>query len=302
VPFVNAGTVQNQGIELAIGYYGSAGDDFNYNINYNFTTIENKVISLNGRTTPVGGEYGVGLGITDITRMAPGFALGHYFGYKTNGIYQTKAEIELLDAAFLAASPDGDGIYHDGAAPGDLRFVDTNGDGEITDKDRTNIGDPIPDFQMGLNFGFTYKSFDFNAYAFASLGHELVRDYERKDLYANRGTYVLERWQGSGTSNTIPRAVSGANINTDEFSDFHVEDASFLRLQNVQLGYDFTSLLKNTGLKKFRVYVSGNNLFTITDYNGYDPAANSGAALGGGIDKGFYPVAKTYLLGLNIDF
>lgn len=302
VPFVNAGTVQNQGIELAIGYYGSAGDDFNYNINYNFTTIENKVISLNGRTTPVGGEYGVGLGITDITRMAPGFALGHYFGYKTNGIYQTKAEIELLDAAFLAASPDGDGIYHDGAAPGDLRFVDTNGDGEITDKDRTNIGDPIPDFQMGLNFGFTYKSFDFNAYAFASLGHELVRDYERKDLYANRGTYMLERWQGSGTSNTIPRAVSGANINTDEFSDFHVEDASFLRLQNVQLGYDFTSLLKNTGLKKFRVYVSGNNLFTITDYNGYDPAANSGAALGGGIDKGFYPVAKTYLLGLNIDF
>ena len=302
VPFVNAGTVQNQGIELALGYYGSVGDDFNYNINYNFTTIENEVISLNGRTTPVGGEYGVGLGITDITRMAPGFALGHYFGYKTNGIYQTKAEIDLLDAAFLAASPDEDGIYHDGAAPGDLRFVDTNGDGEITDKDRTNIGDPIPDFQMGLNLGFTYKNFDFNAYAFASLGHELVRDYERKDLYANRGTYMLERWQGSGTSNTIPRAVSGANINTDEFSDFHVEDASFLRLQNVQLGYDFTSLLTNTGLKKFRVYVSGNNLFTITDYNGYDPAANSGAALGGGIDKGFYPVAKTYLLGLNIDF
>ncbi len=288
VPFVNAGTVQNQGIELALGYYGSVGDDFNYNINYNFTTIENEVISLNGRTTPVGGEYGVGLGITDITRMAPGFALGHYFGYKTNGIYQTKAEIDLLDAAFLAASPDEDGIYHDGAAPGDLRFVDTNGDGEITDKDRTNIGDPIPDFQMGLNLGFTYKNFDFNAYAFASLGHELVRDYERKDLYANRGTYMLERWQGSGTSNTIPRAVSGANINTDEFSDFHVEDASFLRLQNVQLGYDFTSLLTNTGLKKFRVYVSGNNLFTITDYNGYDPAANSGAALGGGIDTVSY--------------
>ena len=299
VPFVNAGTVQNQGIEVALGYYGAAGDDFNYNINFNFTSIENEVLSLNGRTTPVGGEYGVGISQTGITRMAPGFALGHYFGYKTDGLYQTQAEIDALDAAADGGkySTIGD------IAPGDLRFVDTNGDGKISDADRTNIGDPIPDFEMGLNLGFTYKNFDFNAYAFASLGHELVRDYERKDLYANRGTYMLRRWQGAGTSNSIPRAVSGANINTDQFSDFHVEDASFLRLQNVQLGYDFASLLnENTGIKKLRLYVSGNNLFTITDYRGYDPSANNGAALGGGIDKGFYPVAKTYLLGINLDF
>lgn len=304
VPIVNAGTVQNQGIEVALGYYGAAGNDFNYNLNFSFTTIDNEVLSLNGRTTPVGGEYGVGLGITDITRMAPGFALGHYFGYKTDGIYQTQAEIDALDTAAVALHGEGESYSTIGSVvPGDLRFVDVNGDGQITAADRTNIGDPIPDVEMGLNVGFTYKNFDFNAYAFASLGHELVRDYERKDLYANRGTYMLKRWQGSGTSNTVPRAVSGANINTDQFSDFHVEDASFLRLQNVQLGYDFTSLLNdNIGIKKLRLYVSGNNLFTITDYNGYDPSANTGAPLGGGIDKGFYPVAKTYLLGLNLDF
>lgn len=305
VPFVNAGTVQNQGIEVGLGYYGAAGDDFDYNVNFNFTTIDNEVLSLNGRTTPVGGEYGVGISQTGITRMAPGFALGSYYGYKTDGIYQTQGELDALNIAYRAANPDADAdaVYHPDAAPGDLRFVDTNGDGKISDADRTHIGDPIPDVEMGLNLGFTYKNFDFNAYAFASLGHELVRDYERKDLYANRGTYMLERWQGSGTSNTVPRAVSGANINTDKFSDFHVEDASFLRLQNVQLGYDFASLLnENSGIKKLRLYVSGNNLFTITDYNGYDPSANTGAPLGGGIDKGFYPVAKTYLLGLNLDF
>ena len=304
VPFVNAGTVQNQGIEIALGYYGTTGDDFNYNINFNFTIIDNEVLSLNGRTTPVGGEYGVGLGITDITRMAPGFALGSYYGYKTNGIYQTQAEIDAFDLAAAALHGDGENYSTIGdIVPGDLRFVDMNGDGQITAADRTNIGDPIPDLEMGLNLGFTYKNFDFNAYAFASLGHELVRDYERKDLYANRGTYMVERWQGSGTSNSNPRAVSGANINTDQFSDFHVEDASFLRLQNVQLGYDFTSLLnEDLGIKKLRFYVSGNNLFTLTDYKGYDPSANTGAALGGGIDKGFYPVAKTYLLGINLDF
>ena len=305
VPFVNAGTVQNEGIEVALGYYGTAGDDFNYNINYNVTTINNEVLSLNGRTTPVSGEYGVGISQTGITRMEPGFALGSYYGYQTNGIYQTKAELDALNAAFRAANPDADAdaVYHADAVPGDLRFVDTNGDGQITDKDRTNIGDPIPDLEMGLNIGFSYKNFDFNAYAFASLGHELVRDYERKDLYANRGTYMLERWQGSGTSNSIPRVVSGANINTDKFSDFHVEDASFVRLQNVQLGYDFTNFLaEKSGIKKLRLYLSGNNLFTITDYNGYDPAANTGAPLGGGIDKGFYPVSTTYMLGLNLDF
>ena len=114
---------------------------------------------------------------------------------------------------------------------------------------------------------------------------------------------MLERWQGTGTSNSVPRAVAGANINTDNFSSFHVEDASFLRLQNVQVGYTFGEKMNTSlGIDKFRVYLSGNNLFTITDYFGYDPSANSGAPLGGGIDNGFYPVAASYLLGINLNF
>ena len=308
-PFVNAGTVQNQGVELSLRYNDNLTDDLNVNFNFNVTTIDNEVLSLNERTTPVGGEYGVGISQTGITRMEPGFALGHYYGYKTDGIYQTQAEIDALDAAAFAihgTDKNGDKIKYStigDIAPGDLRFVDMNGDGKIASDDRTNIGDPVPDIEMGLNIGFSYKNIDFSASAFASIGHELVRDYERADLYANRGTYMLRRWQGSGTSNSVPRVVNGANVNTDLFNDFHVEDASYVRLQNVQIGYSLTSLFgDNSGVDNFRIYVSGNNLFTITDYNGYDPSANNGNPLGGGIDKGFYPIASTYLLGINLNF
>ena len=296
---VNAGTVRNTGFEFAIGYNDNFSDDFKFNLNFNFTTIDNEVISLNGRTTPVGGEYGVGINQTGITRMVPGLPLGHYYGYATDGIYQTQAEIDALNAT----APSGSYSTIGDVAPGDLKFVDTNGDGEITADDRTNIGNPIPDATFGLNIGFSYKNIDFSANAFASIGNDMIRDYERKDLYANRGTYMLERWQGTGTSNSVPRAVSGANVNTDVFNDFHVEDASFLRLQNVQIGYTFGEKLVNSlGVNSFRVYVSGNNLFTISDYFGFDPSANTGAPLGGGIDKGFYPVAASYLLGINLNF
>ncbi|UKM65540.2 TonB-dependent receptor [Flavobacteriaceae bacterium GSB9] len=298
-PFINAGTVQNQGVEFRIGYDDNFSDDFKFNTSFNVTYLENEVTSLNGRDVPPGGEFGVGISQNDISRMVVGEPLGYFHGYKTNGIYQTQQEIDALNAA----SPTGTFSTVGDIAPGDLKFVDTNGDGQITDDDRTNIGDAIPGFTFGFNIGFSYKNLDFSANAFASVGNDMIRDYERKDLFANRGTYMLERWQGTGTSNFVPRAVSGASINTDLFSDFVVEDASFLRLQNIQLGYtiDSNSLL-DTGVDKIRIYLSGNNLLTITDYKGYDPSATSGAPIGGGIDKGFYPVAATYLLGVNLNF
>ena len=226
-----------------------------------------------------------------------GFPMGYFHGFQTDGLYQTQAEIDALDAN---AS---EGTYHLGAGPGDLKFVDTNGDGMISDDDKTYIGDPIADITMGFNLGFSYKNLDFSANAFASIGNDMVRDYERKDLFANRGDYMLDRWQGTGTSNTVPRALSGASINTDNFSDFFVEDASFVRLQNIQVGYTIQEdSLKGSGINKIRVYLTGNNLFTITDYKGYDPSASSGSPIGAGVDKGFYPVASSYLLGVNLNF
>ncbi len=298
-PFINAGTVQNQGVEFRIGYDDNFSEDFSFSLSFNGTYLENEVTSLNGRDVPPGGEFGVGISQNDISRMVVGEPLGYFHGYKTDGIYQTQQEIDALDAG----SPTGTFSTVGDIAPGDLRFVDTNGDGQITDEDRTNIGDAIPDFTFGFNIGFSYKNLDFSANAFASVGNDMIRDYERKDLFANRGTYMLERWQGSGTSNFVPRAVAGANINTDLFSDFVVEDASFLRLQNIQLGYTITpDVLEETGIDKIRIYLSGNNVFTLTDYKGYDPSATGGEPIGAGIDKGFYPVAATYLLGVNLNF
>ena len=301
-PFVNAGTVQNKGLEFRIAYADNIGEDFKFNTSFNVSTNENEVLFVESENGfQQGGDYGVGLGIIT-SRMEAGHPIGYFYGYETDGLYQNQAEIDALDA--LAFDEDGESIsYHSGAEPGDLKFVDTNGDGKITEEDKTNIGDPIADMTMGFNLGFNYKNIDFSASAFASLGGDMVRDYERKDTYANRGTYMLDRWTGEGTSNTVPRATSGKSINTDEFSDFLVEDASFLRIQNIQVGYTFDqSTIAKIGMEKVRVYISANNVHTFTNYQGYDPSASSGSPIGAGIDKGFYPVAATYMLGLNLKF
>ena len=301
-PFVNAGTVQNKGLEFRIAYADNIGEDFKFNTSFNISTNENEVLFVESENGfQQGGEYGVGLGIIT-SRMEAGHPIGYFYGYETDGLYQNQAEIDALDA--LAFDEDGESIkYHSGAEPGDLKFVDTNGDGKITEEDKTNIGDPIADMTMGFNLGFNYRNIDFSASAFASLGGDMVRDYERKDTYANRGTYMLDRWTGEGTSNTIPRATSGKSINTDEFSDFLVEDASFLRIQNIQVGYTFDQyMIEEIGMEKVRVYISANNVHTFTNYQGYDPSASSGSPIGAGIDKGFYPVAATYMLGLNLKF
>jgi hypothetical protein len=186
--------------------------------------------------------------------------------------------------------------------PGDLRFVDVNGDGVIDSNDRTNIGDPIPDLTFGLNFSFEWKNFDFLAYAFGSVGNDIVRNYERNQQLTNRTVYYLDRWTGPGSSNSFPRVTTAATSNT-LFSDFYVEDGSFLRMQNLQLGYSFgEDMREKFKLSKFRVYVSIDNLFTLTEYQGYDPTASGGAPIGAGIDQGFYPTPRTFLLGLNIKY
>ena len=299
-PLINAGTVENRGVEFSIAYNDNVSEDFNFNIGFNITALENEVISVNGQIPPVGGEFGVGINQIGISRMVPGLPLGHYYGYQTDGVFQTQAEIDALDAA----SPSGTYVSSEigTVAAGDLRFADINGDGQIDTDDKTVIGNPIPDVTMGFNIGFRYKNIDFSANAFASIGNDMVRDYERKVPTANIGTYALNRWQGSGTSNSVPRFDNGS-INANIFSDFYVEDASFLRLQNVQIGLTFGERVTSSlGIDKLRLYLSGNNLFTITDYSGYDPSASSGSPLGGTIDKGFYPVASSYLLGVNLNF
>lgn len=297
-PIVNAGSVENKGFEFAITYSDDVSDDFRWNISYNVTYLQNNVLSVaeeNGFVT--GGSFGVGQ--DPPARMEVGQPIGYFYGLKTDGLFQNQAEVDAhADQA--------------NAAPGDLRYVDqltvdTNddgipdaADGVINEDDRVYIGDPIAPWTMGLNLGMNYRNWDFGAYFFASLGNEIVRNYERNQPLTNRSSYFLNRWTGEGSTDSFPRVTTGANSN-GLFSDFYVEDGSYLRIQNIQLGYTFNSdEWKN--VDKFRIYASVNNAYTFTKYTGYDPAASTGEPIGGGIDQGFYPIPRVYMLGLNLKF
>lgn len=299
-PIVNAGTIENEGLELSIGYKERISDDFNFSVNYNVTKLRNNVVFVSGDNGFVPG-FTFGLSEIGSSRMEAGFPIGYFRGYQTNGLFQTQTEV---DAHATQAN----------AAPGDLRFVDqltidTNNDGIpdtadgiINDDDKTYIGDPIAEYTMGINFSLDYKNFDFNLYAFASIGNDIVRNYERNLPLTNKSAYHLDRWTGPGTSNSFPRVTTGATSNT-LFSDFYVEDGSFVRLQNVQIGYTLDSkVIEKAGIDKLRFYLTGQNLITLSKYKGYDPSASNGDPLSSGVDQGFYPVPKTLLFGLNLNF
>lgn len=291
-PTINAGTVRNSGFELAVDYKNKVSDNFNWSVGYNVTFLKNEVLEVNNGTGFLeGGSFGVGQ--LAPSRMQVGQPLGYFYGYKTDGIFQTQAEVDAHPSQLALGA---------NAAPGDIRYVDINGDGLITNKDRTYIGDPIPQATMGFNLQLNYKSLDFSAYTFASVGNDMVRNYERTLSDVNRLDYVLDRWTGEGTSNSVPRVTTAATSN-NVFSDYFVEDASYLRLQTIQLGYTLNSKYsEKANITKLRLYATVNNLYTFTKYKGFDPGASNGAPIGGGIDYGFYPIPKTYILGLNINF
>lgn len=291
-PVINGGTVRNRGIEFSASYADSFSDDFNFNVSYNISTIDNEVIEVNNETGFIeAGAFGVGN--PPITRFEEGFPIGYFYGYQTDGIFQTAEEV--------AAHPSQQALGAV-AQPGDFRYRDINGDGVIDTDDRTNLGDAIPDVTMGLNLNLNYKNFDFQTFLYASIGNDMVRNYERNQPAANVTVNDLNRWTGPGTSNSVPRVTTGATSNR-VFSDYFVEDASFLRINNIQLGYTIDSeMLEKFDLNKLRLYASVNNAFTFTKYRGYDPSANSGDPIAGGIDNGFYPVARQIIFGLNATF
>ena len=285
-PTVNAGSVENKGFEFQIAYREDISDDFTFNISYNMTYLQNEVTFVSGDNGFVtGGSFGVGQ--EPPSRMEVGQPIGYFYGLKTDGVFQNEAEVDSH-------------ATQTNASPGDLRYVDTNNDGQINEDDRTYIGDPIAPWTMGLNLGMNYKRWDFGLYIFSSIGNEIVRNYERNQPLTNRSAYFLNRWTGEGSTDSFHRVNTGANSN-GLFSDFYVEDASYLRIQNIQLGYTFNTD-NSKGIDKFRLYASVNNAYTFTKYTGYDPSASTGEPIGGGIDQGFYPVPRTYMLGVNLKF
>ncbi len=298
----NVGSLVNQGLEFAINYRKSTGD-FTYDFNANLSTINSEVNDLGGLDEIVAFNYS-GSGATVVIR--PGHPLGSFFTRRTDGIFQTQAEVDAANAI------DGDPStpYQNAAtAPGDFKWRDLNGDGRIDNQDKELVGSPIPKFTYGFGANMRYKNFDLSLQFFGVQGNKVLNItkslLEASGRTFNRSSTVLNAWNGPGTSNTIPRPnVQDPNQN-GVLSDHLVEDGSYLRLKNIQIGYNVPStFLKSIGVKSARFYVAAQNLFVLTGYSGIDPEVgfdenNSAVA---GVDNDLYPQVKTLSLGINVGF
>ncbi|OHX66198.1 SusC/RagA family TonB-linked outer membrane protein [Flammeovirga pacifica] len=292
-PLSNLGTVQNQGIEMSLTYNTKIRD-----LEIGVTAVgaynDNKVTKVDNGD---GRIYGNGMFQTQgQTMMEEGFALPYFWGWKTDGILQNADEAKAYNE-----------MYGESAQPGDIRYVDINGDGVIDNEDRTDIGTPVHSWTYGLNVRLAYKGIDFTMFWQGQAGGKLINGTLRPDLQQDQNypARYLNRWTGEGSTNEFPRfTYQDDNQNFTRINDMvHIEDASYLRLRNLQVGYTLpTHISKKAGMSNLRVYVSGNNLFTFTNYSGMDPEVGHGGALGYGFDFGSYPQARSYLLGLNVTF
>jgi len=282
----NLGEIQNKGVEISASWtdqFGSEG--LNYSLSANLTTLDNKVLSL-GRG-PEDAIFAAG----GISRSLEGYPVGHLFGYKVAGVYQNREDVKSYYPNSVGS-----------IAPGDLKFTDVNGDGEITQEDRTMIGNPTPDFTYGFSLNLDYKNFDFGVDMMGVYGNEIYRTWD-DPTYAqlNYLTNRMDRWNGEGTSNWEPILNPSRSINLIN-SNYFVEDGSFFRIRNVQLGYTFESdLLQRVYLKSLRIYANVQNMKTWTRNTGYTPEIG-GSALAFGIDGGTYPMPMIYTFGLNLTF
>ncbi len=293
-PVGNVASLENKGIELELGYSKKIGK-VTLNLTSNVSYIRNNITSLGPDKKFLGGQTFSPQNL-EITRTIVGQPVGYFYGHKTQGIFQTQAEVDAYK------SKDGTKIQPL-AKPGDFRFEDINGDGVINADDRTKIGDPTPSLTYGFNFSVAYSGFDVLLFGQGVAGNQIFKATRRFDLQmANMTADALGRWTGEGTSTTYPRLVmDDPNKNFSRSSDFYVEDGSYFRIKTLQIGYTIPplSITSKMGLSKFRVYVSANNLATLTKYTGFDPEIG-GASFG--VDRGFYPQARSYMFGLSAAF
>ena len=299
-PTVNAASVLNNGIDLNIGWRDKINKDISYNINIVASTVHNEVLSLGQGNSQLSGG-GLGFGGFLGTHTVVGGPIGAFYGYQTNGLFQTLDDIK-------AGAKVGDD------KPGDLRFVDQNHDGKITaDSDRVYLGSPIPNFLYGLNIGVNFYGIDISAY-FNGVSGNKIWNSKRMARFGtpNFETAYLDSWTAPGSTTTTPRVLnSGHNFLP---SDYYIEDGAFTALRNLQVGFTLPAdISRQIGISNFRVYASATNLIVWTKYSGYTPEItsfqslkgvgyNSGDLLSVGIDGGAYPIARTYTIGLNATF
>lgn len=291
-PIGNVGKMENSGLELEAAYRFNVSD-WQFRLGGNLTYLNNKLIEYGNDSGWANLDAFQGVGT--ITRAQNGKPFPYFYGYKTNGIFQNEAEVQAYK------NTNGEMIQPN-AVPGDVRFVDLNGDGKITDDDRTDIGKGIPDFTYGFNLNVAWNNFDMSMMWQGTIGNDVFDATRRTDISStNLPLWMLGRWTGEGTSNKYPRFVIGDNTNWQS-SDLYVYDGSYLRLKNIQLGYTLPkNLLNKAFISSLRLYVAAENLFTFTKYHGFDPEISSGGT-SLGLDRGVYPQAKTFTVGANLTF
>ncbi|PXY44603.1 SusC/RagA family TonB-linked outer membrane protein [Flavobacterium hydrophilum] len=299
-PFINGGDVINKGVELSLNYQNKIGD-FNYSVSANGAYNKNTVGQIpneDGIIHGLSNELYDNAG--EFYRAQNGFPLGYFWGYKTGGVFQNQEQINnYKSAAGVVLQP--------GAAPGDIIYVNTNGDDKIDASDKTSIGNPNPDFTFGFSLSANYKAFDFSLMANGVAGNQIVQSYRNQSgAFGNYTSRILSRWHGEGSSNTMPR-VTEDNRNYTQFSDLYVQDGDFLRINTVTLGFDLAKMNKSKTFfaSQFRIYFSVLNLHTFTKYDGMDPeigfgSSNDDQKFSSGVDVGYYPRPRTYMLGLNV--
>lgn len=293
-PAANVATMVNSGVELEIGYRKNFGDLY-LSFSGNGSILKNEVTDLGIGVDFLSGGQSFQASNYPITRTAVGQAINSFYGFQRIGIFQTAEEVSAYTNA------DGQAIQPN-AQPGDFMWADLDGDGAITENDRTFIGDPTPNFSYGLTLNATYKGFDVLVFGQGAAGNMIFQGLRRLDVSnANYQTEALSRWTGSGTSTDFPRLVDGdPNDNFTNPSDFYLEKGDFFRLKTVQLGYTLPSLAtEKVGLDEVRIYLMAENLITFTSYTGYDPEIGGGVF---SIDRGIYPQARTIMLGVNLKF
>ena len=293
-PVGNVGDMENKGVEFELGYKWNISDA-RFAVKANATYTKNTLKNLGNESGFIDYDGVQGFTGGSLARGSNGMPFPYFFGYKTNGVFQNYAEVNAYTNA------DG-GLIQPAARPGDTRFVDVNGDGVITSDDRTKIGKGTPDWNFGFNFNADWKGFDFNMFLQGVAGADIFDATYRTDVTAgNYPTYMLNRWTGEGTSSKYPILRAGDNTNW-QVSDLYIVDGSYLRLKNISLGYTLPrNLTRQISIERLRFFVMAENLVTWTKYWGFDPEISSGGK-SLGIDKGVYPQARIWTVGLNLTF
>jgi len=293
LPVGNVADMENKGVEFELGYNKTFGE-VTFSANGNIAYLKNEVTYVNSDADFIaGGASFQSMG--PVTRIQVGQSYNSFYGYQTDGIFQNWDEVNAY------VNPEG-GLIQPKAAPGDLKWVDTDGSGLITEDDKTFLGSSIPKYTYGLTLNAAYKGFDIMVFCQGAAGNKIFQGLRRLDIeYSNWQTIALSRWTGEGTSNDYPRLTSNdANGNFGNMSNFYLEKGDYFRLKQLQIGYSINcDLLKKIDISKFRIYLQSENLLTFTGYTGYDPEIGGGVY---GIDKGFYPQARSFIAGLQLQF